>query len=278
MNDNKRALQRLGLVSVSAIDVSCPSLVKWWRFVALFESNWISWFKKMSVLLLSYWESNVYWRQNSKYFAELAPQNGGKHLIWRNYVTVTLCIAVTTKTMSSRSGSPFSEQCSSTCPCRLQYEKLPVFEFICPYNLHECHRSIFSSVFLFLAIQYCNLSLSIRVYILYFFIYYYIYSHLLTYTFCYITDCINDTQAQHRLLNPQKWTWTGKLFCNFYTVSSRDSVKNYHIIYRHRGILSYGILLSHRTSLYVSLCVRSTSTNRDHVTWRNVAVRHSSQR
>jgi len=26
-----------------------------------------------------------------KHFAELAPQNGGKGLIWRNYVTVTLC-------------------------------------------------------------------------------------------------------------------------------------------------------------------------------------------
>ena len=67
--------------------------LKWWRFVALFESNWISWFKKMSVLSLSYWESDVYWRQNNKHFAELAPQNGGKQLIWRNYVTVTLCIS-----------------------------------------------------------------------------------------------------------------------------------------------------------------------------------------
>jgi len=65
--------------------------VKWWRFVVLFESNWISWFKKMSVLSLSYWESDVYCRQNNKHFAELAPQNG-KQLIWRNYVTVTLCI------------------------------------------------------------------------------------------------------------------------------------------------------------------------------------------
>ena len=65
-------------------------VVKWWRFVALFESNWISWSKKMSVLslfLLRKWR--LYWRQNSKEFAELAPQNGGKQLIWRNYVTVT---------------------------------------------------------------------------------------------------------------------------------------------------------------------------------------------
>jgi len=46
----------------------------------------------MSVLSLSYWESDVYWRQNNKHFAELAPQNGGKQLIWRNYVTVTPCI------------------------------------------------------------------------------------------------------------------------------------------------------------------------------------------
>jgi len=67
-------------------------VVKWWRFVALFESNWISWFKKMSLLSLSYWESDVYWRQNNKHFAELAPQNGRKQLIWRNYVTDTLCI------------------------------------------------------------------------------------------------------------------------------------------------------------------------------------------
>jgi len=48
-------------------------VAKWWRFVALFESNWISWFKKMSVLSLSYWESDVYWRQNNKHYAELAP-------------------------------------------------------------------------------------------------------------------------------------------------------------------------------------------------------------
>jgi len=33
----------------------------------------------MSVLSLSYWESDVYWRQNNKHFAELAPQNGGKN-------------------------------------------------------------------------------------------------------------------------------------------------------------------------------------------------------
>ena len=46
----------------------------------------------MSVLSLCYWESDAYWRQNNKHFAELAPQNGGKQLIWRNYVTVTLCI------------------------------------------------------------------------------------------------------------------------------------------------------------------------------------------
>jgi len=70
-------------------------VVKWWRFVALYEQNWISWFKKMSVLSLSYWESDVYWRQNNKHFAELAPPNGGKQLIWRNYVTVTLCILQT---------------------------------------------------------------------------------------------------------------------------------------------------------------------------------------
>jgi len=67
-------------------------VVKWRRFVALFESNWISWFKKMSVLSLSCRESDVYWRRNNKHFAELAPQNGGKQLIWRNYVTATLCI------------------------------------------------------------------------------------------------------------------------------------------------------------------------------------------
>ena len=46
----------------------------------------------MSVLSLSYWESDVYWRQNNKHFAELVPQNGGKQLIWRNHVTLALCI------------------------------------------------------------------------------------------------------------------------------------------------------------------------------------------
>jgi len=60
-------------------------VVKWWRFVALFESNWISWFKKMSVLLLSYWESDVYWRPNNKHFAELAPQNGVRQ--WYEEIT-----------------------------------------------------------------------------------------------------------------------------------------------------------------------------------------------
>jgi len=69
-------------------------VVKWWIFVALFEWNWISWFKKMSVLSLSYWESDVYWDQNNKHFAELAPQSDGKQLLWRNYVTVTLCTAL----------------------------------------------------------------------------------------------------------------------------------------------------------------------------------------
>jgi len=47
---------------------------------------------KMSVLSLCYWESDVYWRQNNKQFAELAAQNGGKQLVWRNYVIVTLCL------------------------------------------------------------------------------------------------------------------------------------------------------------------------------------------
>ena len=46
----------------------------------------------MPIVSLSYWESDVYWRQNNKHFAELAPQNGGKQLIWRNYVTVILCM------------------------------------------------------------------------------------------------------------------------------------------------------------------------------------------
>ena len=44
----------------------------------------------MSVLSLFYWKSDVCWRQNNKHFAELAPQNGGKQLIWTNYVTVTI--------------------------------------------------------------------------------------------------------------------------------------------------------------------------------------------
>jgi len=80
-------------------------VVKWWRVVSLFEQNSISWFKKMSVLSLSYWESDVYWRQNNKHFADLAPQNGGKQLIWRNYVTVTLCI----KTCSTSTKIPFQQ-------------------------------------------------------------------------------------------------------------------------------------------------------------------------
>ena len=58
--------------------------------------------------------------------------------------------------MSSRSGIPFYEQWSSIYPCRLQYKKLPVLEFLCPYNVNECCRSIFSSVFLFLGIRVCS--------------------------------------------------------------------------------------------------------------------------
>jgi len=34
-------------------------VVKWWRFIALFGYNWISWFKKISVLWLSCYESDV---------------------------------------------------------------------------------------------------------------------------------------------------------------------------------------------------------------------------
>jgi len=48
----------------------------------------------MTVLSLSYWENYVSWRQSNKHFAELGPQNGGKQLIWRKYVTVTVCICV----------------------------------------------------------------------------------------------------------------------------------------------------------------------------------------
>jgi len=47
----------------------------------------------MSALSLSYWESDVYRRHNNKHFAELAPQIGRNQLIWRNCVTVTLCIS-----------------------------------------------------------------------------------------------------------------------------------------------------------------------------------------
>jgi len=47
----------------------------------------------MSVLSLFYYKSDV---RITKRFVELAPQNGGKtagmDIIWRNYVTVTLCI------------------------------------------------------------------------------------------------------------------------------------------------------------------------------------------
>jgi len=73
----------------------------------------------MSVLSLSYWESDVYWRQNNKHFAQLAPQNGRKQLIWRNYVTVTLCIetrpfwATVTSNSSPYGTGPLS--CLSVC-------------------------------------------------------------------------------------------------------------------------------------------------------------------
>ena len=56
-------------------------VAKWWTFVALFESNWISWFKKMSVLWLSYWESDVYWRQNDKYFPTKWQKNWYQEII-----------------------------------------------------------------------------------------------------------------------------------------------------------------------------------------------------
>jgi len=55
--------------------------------------KWISWFEKMSTLsptLLSKW------CHNNKHFSELASHHGGKtagiDMVWRNYVTVTLCI------------------------------------------------------------------------------------------------------------------------------------------------------------------------------------------
>jgi len=53
-------------------------VVRWWRFVVLFEWNWISWFKKMPVLSLSYWESDVYWRQNNKNFSPSLPHKMAK--------------------------------------------------------------------------------------------------------------------------------------------------------------------------------------------------------
>jgi len=57
---------------------------------------------KMSLLSISYSESNVYRRQNNKHFAELALQNGGKQLIWRNYVIITLWIPCGRRAWRSR--------------------------------------------------------------------------------------------------------------------------------------------------------------------------------
>ena len=47
-----------GHITISGLWDNTSHCVKLW-FVALFEQNWISWFKKMSVLSLSYWESDV---------------------------------------------------------------------------------------------------------------------------------------------------------------------------------------------------------------------------
>ena len=51
----------------------------------------------MSIITVLLWK----WCYNNKHLAELAPQNGGKtagiHMIWRNYVIVTLCIDNTKK-------------------------------------------------------------------------------------------------------------------------------------------------------------------------------------
>jgi len=67
-------------------------IVKWWRCVA--ESAGLRNVHIIAILLRK-------WCQNNKHFAELVPQNGGKtagiNMIWRIYVTVTLCICLSNK-------------------------------------------------------------------------------------------------------------------------------------------------------------------------------------
>jgi len=51
----------------------------------------------MSVLSLSYWESDAYWHQNNKHFAEIAPQNGGKQLSpYASHLMMSCCWCMST--------------------------------------------------------------------------------------------------------------------------------------------------------------------------------------
>ena len=62
-------------------------VVKWWRFVALFESNWISWFKKMSVKNVT--STDVRITNISQSLPHKMAENSWYE---KNYVTVTLCM------------------------------------------------------------------------------------------------------------------------------------------------------------------------------------------
>ena len=78
-------------------------VVKWWRFVALFESNWVSWFKKMSVLLLSYGESDVYTDVRITNISQSLPLKMAKNSWYEEitslspYVWIGVCLSVSSK-------------------------------------------------------------------------------------------------------------------------------------------------------------------------------------
>ena len=85
-------------ISILWVNTAYKCEVKWWRSVALLEQNWIRWIKKMFILSVFYWEIVVTVTSISQSLPHIMVtwENSwqpGIDMIWRNYITVTLCIS-----------------------------------------------------------------------------------------------------------------------------------------------------------------------------------------
>jgi len=67
-------------IAILKVNTVVLCVVKWRRFIALFEWNWIRWFKKMSTQALSYKESDVRVRNICRAWPTTWRKNG-----WHRY-------------------------------------------------------------------------------------------------------------------------------------------------------------------------------------------------